>query len=248
MIGFATRWKTSPRNAQRLLAATCRVSRWLQAAPRMASDRHTVTSIPSANNMPVKGNLEFGTNERKAKMKRLGKKCIIFLLLLVVVSVILWLLYRSGSEKAVRLQEEAAQAWSNVENYLEQRVELIPNLLGAVRGYVEFENELFENIAKSRQKYLKANSRAEKMEASNELGGFLSQLPDLQRKYRELRANESFVSLLTELEAAKKSIATARKAYNDSANRLNSYASRLFGKHFCRKAGVERMEVFQGAE
>lgn len=181
-------------------------------------------------------------------MKRLGKKCIMFLLFLVVVSVILWLLYRSGSEKAVRLQEEAAQAWSNVERYLEQRAELIPNLLGTVRGYVEFENELFENIARSRQKYLGAASRAEKMEASNELGGFLSQLPDLQRKYRDLRANESFVSLLAELEAAKDSIVTAREAYNDSANRLNTYSSQLFGKHFCRKAGVERAEVFQGAE
>ncbi|MHC4118678.1 MAG: LemA family protein [Planctomycetota bacterium] len=181
-------------------------------------------------------------------MKRLGKKCIAVFVLLVVVSVVLVLLYKSGSEKAVHLQEEAAQAWSNVEKHLEQRAELVPNLLGAVRGYVEFENELFENIAKSRQKYLAAVSRAEKIEASNEFGGFLSQLPDLKTKYRELRTNEDFVSLLAELEEAKNSIATARKAYNDSANRLNTYASRFFGKHFCKKAGVERAELFQSAE
>ncbi|MCH9022040.1 MAG: LemA family protein, partial [Planctomycetes bacterium] len=66
--------------------------------------------------------------------------------------------------------------WSNVDTTLQRRLDLIPNLIETVKGYASHEKELFENLAKSREKYFPADTRAGKIEASNELSGFLSRL------------------------------------------------------------------------
>jgi len=171
---------------------------------------------------------------------------VLVVLLLVGVGIFRW--YVSGYNKAVRLEEGAKTAWSNVDTMLQRRLDLVPSLVETVRGYAEHEKELFENLGKSREKYFQADTRAGKIEASNELSGLLSRLLMLQENYPQLRASENFQGLQIALEGTENRIAVARTRYNDAARQLNSYTKEFFGKFFCKKAGVEPADYFEATE
>jgi LemA protein len=156
--------------------------------------------------------------------------------------------YVSGYNKAVNLEEGAEKGWADIDAALQRRLDLVPNLVNTVKGYAEHEKELFENIAKSREKYFQAGSRAGKIEASNQLTGFLSRLLMLQENYPELKANENFRDLQIALEGTENRIAVARTRYNEAAKLLNSYTRQFFGSFFCERAGVEKVEYFEATE
>ena len=171
---------------------------------------------------------------------------ILAVILLVGIGTFRW--YISGYNRAVGLDEGAKTAWSNVDTTLQRRLDLIPNLIETVKGYASHEKELFENLAKSREKYFQADSRAGKIQASNELSGFLSRLLVLREAYPDLKANQNFLALQDQLEGTENRIAVARTRYNGAAKLLNSYTREFFGSFFCGKAGVEKTEYFEASE
>jgi len=184
-------------------------------------------------------------------MKYVGKIWLILIVILVVVGIVALSLvgwYIRGYNKAVRLDEAAKTAWSNVDAQLQRRLDLVPNLVETVKGYAEHEKELFENIAESRTKYFQADTRAGKIEASNELSGLLSRLLMLQENYPQLRASDNFRDLQTQLEGTENRIAVARTRYNEAAQAINSYAREFFGSFFCKRANVQPVEYFEAAE
>jgi LemA protein len=156
--------------------------------------------------------------------------------------------YISGYNRAVNFEQGAEKAWADIDAALQRRLDLVPNLVETVRGYATHERELFENIARSREKYFQADTRAGKIEASNELSGFLSRLLMLQENYPQLRASENFRDLQVALEGTENRIAVARTRYNEAARQLNSYWRQFFGSFFCRRAGVEPAEYFEASE
>ncbi len=184
-------------------------------------------------------------------MRNVGKVWVVLVVILVVLLLIglggfRW--YVGGYDKAVNLEQGAEKAWADIDSNLQRRLDLIPNLVSTVKGYAEHEKELFENIAKSREKYFQAPSREGKIEASNQLTGFLSRLLVLQERYPDLKANQNFRDLQVALEGTENRINVARTRYNDAAKVLNSYTKQLFGKYFCKKAGVEAVEYFEATE
>ena len=183
-------------------------------------------------------------------MRDFGKAWVGLIVALVVVLIGLGILgwYISGYNRAVNLEQGAENAWANIDAALQRRLDLVPNLVETVKGYASHEKELFENIAKSREKYFQADSRAGKIEASNELSGFLSRLLMLQENYPQLRASDNFRDLQVALEGTENRIAVARTRYNEAAKQLNSYSKEFFGSFFCRRAGVEPVEYFEATE
>jgi LemA protein len=184
-------------------------------------------------------------------MRNFGKIWIVLLLILGVlllfgIGIFRW--YVGGYNKAVSLEQGAEKAWANIDAALQRRLDLIPNLVETVKGYAKQEKELFENIAKSREKYFQAGSRAGKIEATNELSGFLSRLLMLQENYPQLKANENFRDLQVALEGTENRINVARTRYNDTANQLNTFHRQFFGSFFCKRAGVEKVEYFEASE
>ena len=181
-------------------------------------------------------------------MRSLGKAWIVVLvaLLVLLLAIVLW--YLHGYNKAVNLEQGAEKTWADIDAALQRRLDLIPNLVNTVKGYAEHEKELFENIAKSREKYFQADSRAGKIEASNQLTGFLSRLLMLQERYPDLKANQNFLDLQVALEGTENRINVARTRYNEAARLLNSYTKQVFGSYFCKKASVEPVEYFQATE
>jgi LemA protein len=184
-------------------------------------------------------------------MKAYGKGWGILIIVLVIIVVLglgIFRWYISGYNKAVRIDEGAKTAWSNVDTALQRRLDLVPNLVETVKGYATHEKELFENIAQARTKYFQADTRGEKIEASNELGGFLSRLLMLQERYPDLKANQNFLALQDSLEGTENRIAVARTRYNEAAKALNSYRREFFGSFFCKRAGVTEVEYFEATE
>lgn len=183
-------------------------------------------------------------------MKDFGKAWVGLIVIVVVVLIGLGILgwYIGGYNRAVNLEQGTENAWANIDAVLQRRLDLVPNLVETVKGYASHEKELFENIAKSREKYFQADSRAGKIEASNELSGFLSRLLMLQENYPQLRASDNFRDLQVALEGTENRIAVARTRYNEAAKLLNSYSREFFGSFFCRRAGVKPVEYFEATE
>lgn len=83
-------------------------------------------------------------------------------ILIIGLGILGW--YINGYNRAVNLEQEVENAWANIDAALQRRLDLVPNLVETVKGYASHEKELFENIAKSREKYFQADSRAGKIE------------------------------------------------------------------------------------
>ena len=181
-------------------------------------------------------------------MRTFGKAWIAVLIVILGLLLLLGLIYLRGYNKAVNLEQSAEKAWADIDAALQRRLDLVPNLVNTVKGYAEHEKELFENIAKSREKYFQTDSRAGKIEASNQLTGFLSRLLMLQERYPDLKANQNFLDLQVALEGTENRINVARTRYNEAARLLNSYTKQLIGSYFCKKAGVEPVEYFKATE
>ena len=184
-------------------------------------------------------------------MRNFGKAWVVLvgvLLVLLLFGIGIFSWYIGGYNKAVSLEQGAEKAWADIDTTLQRRLDLIPNLVETVKGYATHEKELFENIAKSREKYFQAGSRAGKIEATNQLSGFLSRLLMLQENYPQLKANENFRDLQVALEGTENRINVARTRYNEAARQLNTFYGQFFGSFFCKKAGVEKVEYFEASE
>ncbi len=178
-----------------------------------------------------------------------GAKTVLIIVGIIVILAIIVSSWAIGNyNKVVTMDENVTAQWSQVENQLKRRYDLIPNLIETVKGYAKHEKELFENVARMRTQYFKATSVNEKIAASQGLETFLSRLLMLKESYPVLKANEGFLKLQDSLEGTENRIAVERGRYNDAARVLNTYRRKVFGKFFAAMAGVESRDYYEPPE
>jgi len=137
----------------------------------------------------------------------------------------LWLM---GSYNSfVNMDESVSAQWKQVENQLQRRNDLIPNLVSTVKGYASHEKGIFENIARARAMLAGAGSRAESMKAANMMSSALSRLLMVVENYPNLKADRSFNRLMDELAGTENRIAVERKRYNDLVRDYNAMRRRF---------------------
>jgi LemA protein len=170
------------------------------------------------------------------------------MLAVVLLVVVGFMWYVGGYNKAVRFDEAVTQAWADVDAQLQRRFDLVPQLVGAVKGVVQQERAVFGQIAEARTKYLNAQNPEGKIQASNMLSGLLPNLLALREAYPELKSNQNFLALQDQLEGTENRISVARTRYNEAVQTLNTYSRKVFGSYFCKKAGVEAREPFEATE
>ena len=120
-------------------------------------------------------------------------------------------------------QEEALKAqWAQVENQLQRRNDLIPNLVETVKGYAEHEEGVFKEIADARSRLLAAKSPEETMQAANQQTSALGRLLAVVENYPQLKANEQFNRLMDELSGTENRIAVERMRYNERVQEYNT--------------------------
>ena len=133
----------------------------------------------------------------------------------------------SKYNQLVTLNESITGAWAQVENVLQRRNDLIPNLVNTVKGYAKHENEIFIQVAEARSKLAGATTINDKVHAQSELGSVLGRLLAISENYPELKANQNFLALQDELSGTENRIATERRRYNEIVRNYNILVKRF---------------------
>jgi len=153
-----------------------------------------------------------------------------------------------GYNKLVTQEEGVDQAWSEVENQLQRRNDLIPNYVETVKGYASHEREVLTAVTEARSRVAKADSPGEKMEASNQLSGALSRLLLVVERYPDLKANQNFIRLQDELAGTENRIAVARKRYNEAVQAYNTTVRKFPTLIWAKVFGFEKRTYFEVPE
>lgn len=162
--------------------------------------------------------------------------------LLVVIVIIIY-------NRLVTLRLRTNEAWSQIDVQLKKRADLVPNLVETVKGYAAHEKSVFENVTKARAMIQSAGTdMAKNAEANNMLTGALKSLFAVVENYPELKANENFKMLQTELSGIEDRIAFARQFYNESVRMYNEYQQQFPGSIFAMMFGHKSSDYFAAAE
>ncbi len=125
--------------------------------------------------------------------------------------------------KGISLRNYVKEAFSTMDVYLKKRWDLIPNLVETTKGYAAHEKSTFEEVIKMRNMAYSGLSQTEKIDVNTKLSGFLSRLIAVSEAYPELKANENFKNLASQLSALEEDIAMARKYYNGTVREYNNF-------------------------
>ena len=159
--------------------------------------------------------------------------------LIVLLAVILLIVFGgiASYNRFVSQRNLVRDAWANIDTELRRRYDLIPNLVETVKGYASHEREVFENVTKARAMATAATgSPAEQAAAEGPLVAALRQLFAVAENYPELKANQNFLALQSELSNTEDRLQTARRFYNsnvrDYNRRVQSFPSNLVASSF----------------
>lgn len=141
------------------------------------------------------------------------------ILLIILAVVVIWAIF--SYNKFITLINRAKEAWSDIDIQLKRRYDLIPNLVNTVKGYAAHETEAFENVTKARTAAMGAQNIVDKGKTENALAGALKSVFAIAEAYPDLKANQNFLSLQSELSDTENKIQAARRFYNGNVRDLN---------------------------
>lgn len=166
----------------------------------------------------------------------------------VLILVIIGFWYVGQRNSLITMEEEVDAAWSEIDNQLQRRSDLIPNLVNTVRGFAEQEQEVFGQIAEARSRLAGAQTVGETAESYGELQSALSRLLVVVENYPELRSNENFIRLQDELAGTENRIAVARRRYNETVRRFNTRIRVFPTSIVAGQVGLSEKEYFEISE
>lgn len=170
----------------------------------------------------------------------------LFLLGIVVLLVIIFI---AVYNRLVTLKLRTGEAWAQIDVQLKRRSDLVPNLVETVKGYAAHEKTVFEDVTKARAAMQGAGSDpALAAQANNQLAGALKSLFAVVENYPELKANENFKMLQTELAGIEDRIAYARQFYNEAVRMYNEYQQQFPGSVFAGAFGHKAAAYFEATD
>jgi len=178
---------------------------------------------------------------------------------LIIIVVVLIGIFKWGvglNNNMVEKQETARTQWANVESAYQRRSDLIPNLVSTVKGYADHEKETLEGVIEARANATKTtidptNVTPEQMaafqESQNSLSGALSKLMVVVERYPDLKANQNFLELQSQLEGTENRINVERNRFNEVAKDYNIYTRKFPASVVAGFLNFEPMVLFQAA-
>jgi LemA protein len=167
------------------------------------------------------------------------------ILLIILVAIAGWAMLAYNG--LVSLRNQVQNAWRQIDVQLRRRHDLIPNLVEAVKGYMQFERDTLTQVVEARAKAVSAPDQASRMAAENQITAGLGRLLAVMENYPQLKSDQNVLKLQEELTTTENQIAFSRQAYNDSVMQLNtrieSFPTNLIASNF----GFKQAEYFQGA-
>ena len=158
----------------------------------------------------------------------------------------------------VEQQQQVNQRWAQVENQYQRRADLIPNLVNTVKGAADFEQQTLTDVIEARSKASSIQVSADDLnnpqkvqqfqQAQQQLSGALSRLLVTVEKYPELKANQNFRDLQTQLEGTENRIATERQRFNEAVQSYNTAVQRFPTNIFAGLFGFDQKAYFEADE
>ena len=186
------------------------------------------------------------------------KTIIILTIVAVIAAIVFWFIGSYNS--MVTAEENVETSWAQVENQYQRRADLIPNLVNTVKGYAAHESSTLEAVIDARSRATQITIDPSKatpeqllafQNAQGELTQALGRLLALSESYPDLKANQNFLELQSQLEGTENRITVARNAFNEAARQFNSMIRRFPGNIVASMFGFEKKPYFeaeQGAE
>ncbi|WP_110955381.1 LemA family protein [Anaerosinus massiliensis] len=165
-----------------------------------------------------------------------------------IVAVIVVVMAVSGYNSLVGMNEDINGKWAQVENQLQRRADLIPNLVNTVKGYAAHEQAAIQSVADARAKLAGAQTPATKAEADGELSGALSRLLMVAENYPNLKADQNFRALQDELAGTENRMTVARQDYNNTVQVFNTKVKTFPSSIYAGMLGFSEREYFKAAE
>jgi LemA protein len=202
----------------------------------------SAADAPAAAAPPGAGDSRFSdlVMTTELKMRKATRAARLAVLVLVAASL-------SGcSYNKFTTQEEAIKAaWAEVQNQLQRRNDLIPNLVETVKGYAQHEEGVFKEIADARSKLLAAKSPEETIQAANQQTSALGRLLAVVENYPNLKANEQFNRLSDELSSTENRLAVARMRYNERLQEYNTQRRKFPSNVTAKMFGFKEYPYFE---
>lgn len=170
------------------------------------------------------------------------------LMIIIAIVVIVGGMFVSGYNTLVGMNEGVNGKWAQVENQLQRRNDLIPNLVNTVKGFAAHETEVFTAVADARAKLGGAKTVAETSEANAQMNSALSRLLMVAENYPELKSSNNFIQLQDELAGTENRIAVARMDYNNSVQAFNTKVKTLPTSLYAGLFGFSEKEFFKADE
>jgi LemA protein len=168
------------------------------------------------------------------------------------------LLSGCGINTIPTLEEQAKAAWSEVQNQYQRRAELIPNLVETVRGYARQEREVLTQVIEARAKATQVRVSTDQLtdpealrkfqEAQSQLSGALGRLIAVSENYPDLKSNQNFLTLQSQLEGTENRIAVARRDYIQAVQAYNTETRTFPGRLWAIVYGAKPMATFTTTE
>ncbi len=176
------------------------------------------------------------------------KKFLIVIGVIVLIILIFLFSVWGTYNRLVALDEGVKTAWSQVENQLQRRLDLIPNYVETVKGYAKHEREVLTEVTKARAKVAGAGSIEGKIAANNQLSSALARLLVVVERYPNLKANQNFIRLQDELAGTENRIAVERRRYNEAVRMYNTKIRSFPTNIMAGMFGFGRADLFQAPE
>ena len=167
------------------------------------------------------------------------------LIVVAVIAVILIFWVIGIYNNLVALRNNRENAFANIEVQLKQRYDLIPNLVNTVKGYAEHEKGLLERITQARTAAMGANTLNEKIEAENALSSALAGLKVSVEACPDLKANQNFMQLQSELADIENKLAAVRRFFNSATKELNTGVQSFPAVLFAGMFGFHQEPMFE---
>ncbi len=164
--------------------------------------------------------------------------------IVVLIGIFLWITYNGLVTLKIRVDE----AWSDITVQLKRRADLIPNLVNSVKGYAAHESGVFQAVTEARANVINAKGVKETAEADNMLEGALKSLFAVAEAYPDLKANQNFLQLQSELVDTEDKIQGARRFYNGGVRDLNTKITLFPNNIFAGMLGFKSREFFEVAD
>ena len=164
----------------------------------------------------------------------------------IIAAIVLWAIMVYN--RLVAMAQRVNQAFADVDVQLKQRSDLIPNLVETVKGYAAHEKGTLDAVIRARNAAIAAPTPDAKVAAENVLTGTLRQLFALSESYPDLKANQNFQQLQTELSDIENKLAAARRFFNNTVNEYNAGIQQFPAVLFANSFGFRERQFFDLGE